>query len=117
MIIKTYFQTAENGIRIGDKCGLNSLISILPQCIHDLNLTKNIFTFMEKLYANETASMRRSMIDIGILPSVIKSLTKFFVMWGTSNARVLNSIQDLMTTISFKSLSSNGNISVSFNVR
>lgn len=54
------------------------------------------------------------MIDIGYLPSIVKSVTKFFSLWGTSNARTLNSIQDLMATISFKSLSSNGNISVSF---
>ncbi len=68
---------------------------------------------MDKLYANESNGMRRLMIDIGILPSLMKSLTKFFTIWGTSNARVLRSIQDLLITISFKSLSSTGNISVS----
>lgn len=108
-----FLKIAENGIRIGEKCGLNSLIAILPQCIHDLNLTKNIFIFMDKLYANETATMRRTIIETGILPSMIKSLSKFYTTWGTSNTKILNSIQDLMISIGFKSLSSNGNISVS----
>lgn len=113
IFIKKYFQIAENGIRICEKCGVNSLIAILPQCIHDLNLTKNTFTFMDKLYSNETTHMRRFMTDNGILPSLIKSLTKFYITWGTSHARVVSSIQELMATIGYKSLSCNGSISVS----
>lgn len=111
---KRYLQVNGNGARICEKCGLHSLIAILPQCVHDLNLTRNVFTFMNRLYGNETTNMRRLMIDIGILPSVIKSVTKFFSIWGISNVRALSSIQDLMITIGFKSMSSNGNISVSF---
>ncbi|XP_037048186.1 lysosomal-trafficking regulator isoform X2 [Bradysia coprophila] len=103
---------ADNSARIEEKCGLYSLIAILPQCIHDLNLTQNVFTFMDKLYAHEAPNMRRFMIDIGILPSVIKAVTKFFSAWGTTNPRVLGSIESLMGTISYKSLASNGNISV-----
>ncbi|KAJ6646111.1 Lysosomal-trafficking regulator [Pseudolycoriella hygida] len=104
--------TCDNGVQIIEKCGLHSLIAVLPQCIHDLNLTRSTFAFMDKLYLNATPDMRRFLIEIGILPSVLKALTKFFTTWGLANSRVLKTIVDFMTTISFQSLSSNGNISI-----
>lgn len=90
-----------------------SLIAIMPQCVHDLNLMQNVFTFLDKLYARESLAMRRYIIDSGMVPSIAKSVTKFFTTWGSTNAQALSSIQNLIVTISYKSLTSNGNISVS----
>ncbi|XP_037037620.1 lysosomal-trafficking regulator-like [Bradysia coprophila] len=95
---------ADNSARIEEKCCLYSLIAILPQCIHDLNLTQNVFTFMDKLYAHEAVYDRHWNSTVG--------RNKVLFHMGTTSPRVLGSIQSLMATITYKSLASNGNIRV-----
>lgn len=100
-------------IKIIEKRGLNSLIALIPQTVHDLNVSKLTIRLIEKIYKLSMES-RQYLIENGLLPSLIKYLTKYFDRWGTSgNENGLMYIHGFLGTIARMALLSTGTINVS----
>lgn len=101
-----------NSVKVIHKLGINALIAILPQTIHDVTLAKCLFQLMILLYRRSDADSCAYMIEVGLLPAAIKSLTRAYVKWGTENDNLIHYIEQLLCTIAIKSLSTAGSINV-----
>lgn len=89
------------------------MIAILPQTVHDLNLTQLSFKLMAKLFITANAEQRSCFVDNGLTASVTKTLTKFFQKWGTSNDGTLQAIQSCVFAIAYHSITVSSTINVS----
>lgn len=99
---------------ITEKCGMSVLIAIMPQTVHDLNVTQITFEFMDKIYGTvATADQRQYVIDNGLIPSLCKALSRFYHKWGTTNENCVQHIQTFTTTVAQKAILSAGTIHVS----
>lgn len=99
---------------ITEKCGMSVLIAIMPQTVHDLNVTQITFEFMDKIYGTvATADQRQYLIDNGLIPSLCKALSRFYHKWGTTNENCVQHMQTFATTVAQKAILSAGTIHVS----
>lgn len=101
-----------DNVNICEKHGLNSLIALIPQTVHDLTVSKLAIRLMEKIYKS-SVDARQYLIENGLLPSLIKYLAKYFDRWGTSsNDNGLMCIYGFLGTIAQVALLSTGTINV-----
>lgn len=101
-----------SSVKVSQKLGLSALIAIAPQTIHDIILAKCLFQLLTHLFRRSDADSCSYMIEVGILPAIIKSLARVYVKWGTENDNLINYIEQLMCSIALKSLSTAGSINV-----
>lgn len=93
---------------------MSVLIAIMPQTVHDLNVTQITFEFMEKVYGTVvTVDQRQYLIDNGLIPSLCKTLPRFYHKWGNTNEKCVQQMQTFATTIAHKAILSAGTIHVS----
>lgn len=101
----------DRDINVTENFGLNVLLALLPQTVHDLAAVRLAFQFLEKIYVG-AADIRPYLIENGLLPSATKALTRFYGKWGTTNEKVADCMQVLFYTVALKSLCSTGSINV-----
>lgn len=101
-----------NNFRIQQKYGLSALIAIVPQTIHDINLARSVFEFLNQLYARADADAYVYMHEIGLLPAVIKSLARAYIKWGSENDKLIDRIEQLLCTIALRALCTAGCINI-----
>lgn len=111
------FQSIDQLIQSGNfkvvnKYGLNSLIAIISQTAHDIDLAKSVFEFLNELYKQTDHDVCAYMIDNGLLPSVVKTLVRVYVKWGSENDRLIEKIEDFLCTIARKAIATAGCINV-----
>lgn len=102
----------ENDLKVMHKWGLNSLIAIIPQTIHDIGLAQSILKFMNQLYLKSDQDSCSYMVENGLLPSVLKTLSKIHVKWGFTCEKLLEAMQNFLNTIALKAISTAGCINV-----
>lgn len=101
-----------NDFKVVQKCGLNSLMAIIPQTLHDVTLARSVFQFISQLYKKADQDSCAYMIENGLIPVVVKSLTKVFIKYGTACEKLIETLQNLMSSIALKALSTAGCINV-----
>lgn len=101
-----------NNFRVMQKHGLSALIAIVPQTIHDINLARSVFEFLNLLYARADADACAYMHEIGLLPAVIKSLARAYIKWGSENDKLIDRIEQLLCTVALRALCTAGCINI-----
>lgn len=101
-----------NNFRVMQKHGLSALIAIVPQTIHDINLARSVFEFLNLLYARADAEACAYMHEIGLLPTVIKSLARAYIKWGSENDKLIDRIEQLLCSIALRALCTAGSINI-----
>lgn len=101
-----------NEFKVVQKCGLNSLIAIIPQTLHDVTLAKSIFQFTSQLYKKADQDSCAYMVENGLIPVVVKSLAKVYLKYGTTSDKLIDTLQHLMNSIALRALSTAGSIQV-----
>lgn len=101
-----------NDFKVVQKCGLNSLMAIIPQTLHDVNLARSVFQFISQLYKKADQDSCAYMVENGLVPVVVKSLAKVFIKYGTTYEKLIDTLQSLMNSIALKALSTAGCIHV-----
>lgn len=101
-----------NNFRVMQKHGLSALIAIVPQTIHDINLARSVFEFLNLLYARADADACAYMHEIGLLPAMIKSLARTYIKYGSENEKLIDRIEQLLCTIALRALCTAGCINI-----
>lgn len=101
-----------NNLKVTQKYGLNPLIAIVPQTVHDISLAKSIFDFLCQLYNQADHEICSYMVENGMIPAVTKTLARVYVKWGTENDRLVEKIEELLCLIARKSISTAGCINI-----
>lgn len=97
-----------SNFKVAHKYGLNSLIAIIAQTVHDIELAKSVFEFLNQLYKQSDQDVRSYMIENGLLPAVVRSMARVYVKWGSENDRLMEKIEDLLCTLARKAISTAG---------
>lgn len=101
----------ENELRVSQKWGLNALIAIIPQTLHDVNLAKSIIKFMNELYKKAGHDSCAYMVENGLIPSIVKTLSKMHIKRDVC-IKLIEIMQALLNTIAFRAISTAGGIQV-----
>lgn len=99
----------ENDLRIAQKWGLHALIAILPQTLHDVNLSKSLIKFMNQLYKRSDHESCAYMVEYGLLPSVVRTLSRMHNGRDVC-PKLVEVMQTLLNTIAFRAISTAGGI-------
>lgn len=101
----------QQNLRVTQKWGLNALIAIIPQTLHDTNLANSVIKFINQLYSKSEHDACVFMIDNGLLPSVVRTLSKMHVARDVCQ-KLVDNMQLLLNTIAFRAISTAGGIQV-----
>lgn len=99
-------------LKIAQKFGLNALIAIIPQTLHDINLATSVIKFVTHLYKCSDQEKCSYMIENGLLPSIVRMLLKIHLGTELMYEKLTDAMQDLLNTIAFRAISTAGCINV-----
>lgn len=102
----------ETQLKITQKYGLNALIAIIPQTLHDINLAISVIKFLTHLYKKSDHETVSYMIESGLLPSIVKMLSKIHLKPELMCEKLIDAMQNLLNTIAFRAISTAGCINV-----
>lgn len=99
-------------LKIAQKCGFNALIAIIPQTVHDISLSKSVFDFLCQIFNRIDHDTCAYIIENGLIPAVVKTLSRVYVKWGTENDKLVDKIEELLCAIARKAISTAGYINI-----
>lgn len=98
--------------KVAQKFGLNPLIAIIPQTVHDISLAKSVFDFLCQLYNRADHEISSYMIDNGLIPAITKALARAYIKWGNDTDKLIDKIEELFCLIGRKAITTAGCINV-----
>lgn len=109
---QTVDQIIQSDLRVVQKYGLNPLIALIPQTIHDTALSKTVFEFLCQLLSSIDHESYVYLIENGLIASITKAMPKIYAKWGMDNDKLIEKIDELLCSIARRAIAMAGCVNI-----
>lgn len=109
---QTVDQIIQSDLRVVQKHGLNPLIALIPQTIHDTALSITVFEFLCQLLNSIDHEAYVYLIENGLIASITKATPKIYAKWGMDNDKLIEKIDELLCSIARRAIAMAGCVNI-----